>query len=60
MPSKAATTDLSVAVRRLDGAERADGWLVGLDEHAAHIRVCSQHILGELERFVSRVGLHLL
>ena len=50
----------AVAMRRLDGAERADGRLVGLDEHAAHGGVGGEHVLGELESLVGRVGLHLL
>ena len=47
-------------MRRLDRAERADRRLVGLDEHAAHVGVGGQHVLGELEGLIGRVGLHLL
>ena len=47
-------------MRRLDRAQRADRRLVGLDEHAAHVRVGGEHVLRELEGLVGGVGLHLL
>ena len=50
----------AVAMARLDGAKRAKGGLVSLDEHRLHVRVGGQHVLGELERLVGGIGLHLL
>ena len=50
----------AVAMARLDGAKRAKRRLVGLDEHGLHVRIGGQHVLGELERLVGGVGLHLL
>ena len=50
----------AVAMAGLDGAQRAHGRLVGLDEHGLHVRIGGQHVLGELERLVSGIGLHLL
>src|ERR1700733_5163024 len=50
----------SVTMARLDGAKRAKRRLVSLDEHGLHVRIGGQHVLGELERFVGGVGLHLL
>ena len=60
MPSKAAEEQRAVAMAGLDGAHRPETRLIGLDEHGLHVRVGGQHVLRELERLVSRVGLHLL
>src|SRR5258708_8530781 len=49
----------AVTMARLDGAQRPEAWLVGLNEHGLHVRIGGQPVPGELYPLFTPIAPHL-